>query len=295
MNDIHEPNYSRANNVKYYIDGMSARKWCYENKASYSSYWRMKQEGYSDHEIKEYLQKRYIDRVKTNSTEEIAAYIRGIYLLHMKQNLPLRNLKNWFYSMNLSDDQKNRCWDMATTGKVTASPNIEKWKKIETTKNCFVSNYGNFKKKVKDRVLNYIYPKPYPKRRYNRKKENNRITMHIKLEGKEYSVSKLVATYFVPNPHKYNYSYVIDGNPENLIAENIEWISKSESGRRTGYLSKSKPVKVRKKYSKQSHNYRSVRNAAKELNVSYQTLLDYIKKSTRPKNSVLKDYVIQYL
>lgn len=119
--------------------------------------------------------------------------------------------------------------------------------------------------------------------------------MHIKLEGKEYSVAKLVATYFIPNPHQHKNTYIIDGDSKNLTHKNIRWISKSEAGRLTGYMSKSKPVRVRKKYYKEFMEFRSVRSAAKNLNVSYQTLLDYIKRSTRPKNSVLKQYIIEYI
>lgn len=295
MNLEYTPNYSKSNHVKYYLESMSARRWCYENKASYSSYWRLKQEGYSDDEIMKYLHERYIDRVTENSVQEVASYLRSMYLSTIKNNTSIYTLKEWFYSMDLNTEDKESIWDMATTGKVIASTDIEKWKRIDSTEHCYISNKGNFKKKLKNQVLNFIYPRPYPKKRYNRKKESNRITMHIKLEGKEYSVAKLVATHFIPNPHKHNYTYVIDGNPRNLSYENIEWISKSKAGRLTGYMSKSKPVKVRIKYSKVSEEYRSVRSAAKNLHVSYQTLLDYIKIKTRPKNSVLKKYIIEYI
>ncbi|WP_143312405.1 NUMOD1 domain-containing DNA-binding protein [Candidatus Izimaplasma bacterium ZiA1] len=86
----------------------------------------------------------------------------------------------------------------------------------------------------------------------------------------------------------------IDGDSRNLTVTNIKWISKSEAGKLSGHLSRSKPVIVRKKYSKESIIYRSVRSAAKSLNVSYQTVLDYLNKKNRPKNSVLKSFVIEY-
>jgi len=295
MAKSYTPNYSHANNVKYYLEGVSARRWCYENQASYSSFWRLKKEGRTDEEIISHLKERYIDRISENSVHDIAAYLRKLYLKTIRNNESIHWLKKWFFSRELNAEVKEKAWDMATTSQVVESNDIEVWKKIEETKNYYISNYGNFRKKTNNEILRYFYPKPYPKQKNNRKKEPNRITMHIKLDNKEYSAAKLVATYFVSNPGKYKYTYILDGNPRNLRYDNIKWVSKSELGKLTGYRSKSKPVRVRTKRNKDFKEFRSVRSAAKYLNVSYQTLLDYIKKSTRPKNSVLKKYVIEYI
>ncbi|PAT01775.1 hypothetical protein CI105_04610 [Candidatus Izimaplasma bacterium ZiA1] len=203
------PNYSKANNVKYYLEGIPARRWRYLNKASYSVYIRLKKENNSDKDIIEYLTEKYINRICSNSINDIASDLRRLYITAVKKNESLKDLKDWFYKKNLSYDSKNEIWELVTTGKIEPSSTIEKWKKIDGTDNFYISNNGNFRKKVKDQVLDYIYPKPYPKKRYNKDKKCNRIIMHIKIEGQEYSAAKLVSTHFIPNPHKHKNTYLL--------------------------------------------------------------------------------------
>ena len=43
-------------------------------------------------------------------------------------------------------------------------------------------------------------------------------------ESKEVRVDYLVATAFVPNPYKYKNIRHIDGNLNNNVADNLEWV-----------------------------------------------------------------------
>ena len=79
----------------------------------------------------------------------------------------------------------------------------------------------------------------------------------------------------------------IDGNELNCNITNLKIVDKREVAKVTGPMSQSQVVVVQE-YKKEPIEYRSVRQAAKALYVSYQTLLDYLKG--KYKNSVLKKY-----
>lgn len=76
----------------------------------------------------------------------------------------------------------------------------------------------------------------------------------------------------------------IDGNEMNCNIENLRAIPKKEAARVTGPMSRSRAVIIKK--NGKEKEYRSVREAAKALYVSYQTLLDYLNR--RYKSSVAK-------
>jgi len=73
---------------------------------------------------------------------------------------------------------------------------------------------------------------------------------------------------------------LIDGNPRNISIENMRFYSMRLHGKHTGHLSKSRAVVI-KDFKKDPIRYRSVREAAKALYCSYQTLLDYLNGSVR--------------
>lgn len=76
----------------------------------------------------------------------------------------------------------------------------------------------------------------------------------------------------------------IDGDETNCDIRNLRLISKRQAGQLSGPLSRSKAVIV--SAFGRDKRYRSVREAAKALYCSYQTLLDYLSKKV--KNSALK-------
>jgi hypothetical protein len=76
------------------------------------------------------------------------------------------------------------------------------------------------------------------------------------------------------------YAHSSDGNPRNISIENMRFYSMRLHGKHTGHLSKSRAVVI-KDFKKDPIRYRSVREAAKALYCSYQTLLDYLNGSVR--------------
>ena len=108
----------------------------------------------------------------------------------------------------------------------------------------------------------------------------------VKIANKDHTVKKLVAKAFIANYRPGDYLEVIDGDPFNCHINNIRIYSKSEHGKRTGHKSsRCQAVRVN------GEHYRSIRTAAKAINVSYQTLLDYIAE--KYNTSVLCGFDIQ--
>jgi len=101
----------------------------------------------------------------------------------------------------------------------------------------------------------------------------------VKINGSEYTLKNLVARHFVPGYKPGDYVEVKNGNPFDCRARNLRLYTKSEHGRRTGYRSSSQKIIVK------GAEYRSIREAAKALHVSYQTILDYLGGNV--KHSVL--------
>lgn len=106
----------------------------------------------------------------------------------------------------------------------------------------------------------------------------------VKINGKEHTLKNLVASKFIESYRKGDYVEVIDGDPFNCHVRNLRLYSQAEHGRRTGYRSSSQPVIVN------GVEYRSIRECAKALHVSYQTVLDYLSGDI--KHSVLQGVVI---
>jgi len=97
-------------------------------------------------------------------------------------------------------------------------------------------------------------------------------------------LKNLVAKHFVKGYRVGDFVECIDGNPFNCKVANLRIYTHSEHGKRTGWQSRSQAVVVG------DVEYRSVREAAKALHVSYQTLLDYM--GGKVKHSVIRDIPI---
>lgn len=112
----------------------------------------------------------------------------------------------------------------------------------------------------------------------------------VKVSGKTTYIKTLVAKYFC---HEYKPGICIgfkDNDPTNCNIENLYFYSYEENGRLTGHMSKAQPliIEFQKGNKKERIEFRSIREAAKHLYCSYQTLLDYLKG--KYKTSVLNDY-----
>jgi len=108
----------------------------------------------------------------------------------------------------------------------------------------------------------------------------------VKINQKEYLVKHLVAKVFIKGYRKSMSVCHKDGNPKNCAVDNLLVLTKEELGKITGGDSRRKPVMAN------CVEYYSVRDCAKALNCSYQTLLDYL--AGKVKNSVLDGIDIRY-
>jgi hypothetical protein len=111
-------------------------------------------------------------------------------------------------------------------------------------------------------------------------------TMVIKIKCKEYIKSRVVAKHFIKGYNAWQCVGFKDKNNQNIQAENLYMYSMKVHGKRTGWKSRSKEVII-KEFKQEPVIFRSVREAAKYLFCSYQTLLDYltgeVKKSVLDK------------
>lgn len=97
----------------------------------------------------------------------------------------------------------------------------EIWKDVVGLEGKYkVSNFGNIKS------LNYRNTGTehlLSQRRYDR--NNNKNYLKVFLAGKEYSIHRLVATAFIPNPNNLPCVNHKDENPSNNCVSNLEWCS----------------------------------------------------------------------
>lgn len=135
---------------------------------------------------------------------------------------------------------------------------------ISLNKNYSISKYGNIidKRTCRQRNIRYNF-KGYGK---------------VNLDGKDYSVHRLVALAFVPNPNpkKYNIINHIDGNPSNNRWDNLEWCTVAHNNKHalwTGLWSEEHAFKckVRDYYTGEVKEFPSVGEAKRFMGVHKAT------------------------
>ena len=102
--------------------------------------------------------------------------------------------------------------------------------------NKLVKNKGNFKKKIKERILK-------PSKVYN---GYLRLTLSKNGIHKNYRVHRLVAEAFIPNLNNYEDINHIDGNKQNNCIDNLEWCSRKQNIIHSWKNGLSKPHNTRK-------------------------------------------------
>ena len=112
----------------------------------------------------------------------------------------------------------------------------------------------------------------------------------VKCGQKEFILKHLVASKFLPDYKKGMPVICVDGDEMNCNVENLCIMSNAQLGRLTGWQATAQAIKVKNKTTGKVKTFRSVREAAKSLNCSYQTVLDYLKGTY--KNSCLTDFKI---
>lgn len=152
----------------------------------------------------------------------------------------------------------------------------EYWKPIEGSGGMFlISCYGRFKRVYKNHeklLLPFL------------KKKGGYLQIKITFKGlyKDYKISKLVAYHFVGKPKPNEVIRHKNGILTDDFAGNLEYITKSELGKKTGYKAKSKPVvQLDPETFEVLNEYRSAREAGRENFISYQAVLDNCNHKTK--------------
>lgn len=149
----------------------------------------------------------------------------------------------------------------------------EYWLDVPGSIKYQVSNYGNFRRKLKSGKLKTI--KTWPR-------ENRWIVVKVDFNGKykEYEVHKIVAAVFlepVPQPGMilHHKNTMVRDN----YAGNLEWITRKELGKKTGGTSsRSIPViKYDKDTGEMIDFYRSISEAAKANYIHKETICMVIR------------------
>ncbi len=145
----------------------------------------------------------------------------------------------------------------------------EVWRPVIGSDGKFlISNYGRFKRIYKNKT-SFLLP-------YIKKKTGY---LQIKLTYnniyKTYKVSNLVGIHFVGIPRPGEVLRHKNGIKTDDFAGNLEYVSKQNLGKKTGYKSKSKPViQFNKDTMELLGEFRSAREAGRKCFLSYQAVLD---------------------
>lgn len=104
----------------------------------------------------------------------------------------------------------------------------EVWASLNEVSGYSISNLGRIRRDTKDVLM--------PNGFYRHLEEkimtpliSNRGYLRVTILHKKYSIHRLVATYFVANPNNSDVVNHIDGNKQNNIYTNLEWVSYKEN------------------------------------------------------------------
>lgn len=151
----------------------------------------------------------------------------------------------------------------------------EIWKPVKNYEKLYeISNLGNIRSldrivKGKDNIIKLIRGKNH--KLYTAKSGYVFTSLYKNSESKRYSVHRLVADAFIPNPENLPQINHIDENKGNNCVENLEWVTCSENCKR-------KSVKGERKILQYDKNgnfikeWNSIKEASENLNINYSTL-----------------------
>jgi len=271
--------------VKYKYNGQSVRSYCIENNLSYSSVFAKIRKGISIEKAIELTHLKYIKYDETKDLSYIAEQYRVKYKKYDLANK--RILKRMFFQIDASERILVKYWEHITQNIPVADVKEEEiWKTTKENLQYQVSNFSRFRRVNKTATAKYSPIKPFIHTKSRRLNGPTKKVLFVKLGSKEYLAKKVIANAFLDNPYKYTCVMQKDGKLDNIKLDNLKWVSASYFGKTTGHLSKSKPVEVI--IDNKIKKYRSVRNCAKNMGVSYQTVLNYLNLNKKVKNPKFK-------
>jgi 16S rRNA A1518/A1519 N6-dimethyltransferase RsmA/KsgA/DIM1 with predicted DNA glycosylase/AP lyase activity len=101
-------------------------------------------------------------------------------------------------------------------------------------------------------------------------------------------VHRLAAETFIPNPHSKSMVNHIDGNKTNNDVENLEWVTHEENIKHA-YKSKLIAIKGREIIDTCTGKiYKSIKEAAKDINVNYGTCRNYLNGNIKTSKVCLQ-------
>lgn len=167
---------------------------------------------------------------------------------------------------------------------------MEEWKVIEGFKRHKISSYGNvegvkgmMKSRINDRGYNMIGIRDHEGRQ------------------KMFLIHRLVAIHFINNPDNKKYVNHKDGNKQNNNVSNLEWCTQSENqihAYKTGLqvfteeqrqrlkneaIKKRKPIRVINKKLGIDDVYKSIAEAAENVDCNEKTLRNVLKKRNKSR------------
>lgn len=135
------------------------------------------------------------------------------------------------------------------------------------TKTAFIEGYDNYYSVSTDGTVKNKYGKDMGAIGLN-----NRVQVCLSNKGvKKYMyIHRLVALYFIPNPHNYKEIDHIDNNPCNNVVENLRWASGSLNNRNKFKNPNSKNKYKGVSWSSPMNKWRArVKINKKEINIGY--------------------------
>lgn len=152
-------------------------------------------------------------------------------------------------------------------------PDGEIWRPISGYKNYQVSNYGRVKN-AKNQIL--------------KARRNGKGYLHLSLSKngkiKTFTVHRLVAKTFIPNPHNYPEINHIDENKENNFVENLEWCTTKYNVR----YSQATKIDIYNKEGEFIETLDSLGDVAEKYNVPINMVYRYSRATLPYKEHVFK-------
>ncbi|WP_433958571.1 NUMOD4 domain-containing protein [Cytobacillus horneckiae] len=224
--------------------------------------------------------------ISTETTYEYLMELTG------KKNINLRSIKSRGLKINnlncyLADEKTTVAQRKAWYEKEKFHNEV--WKAITGSDDKFlVSSYGRIKRVYKNHTA-FLLPFLH--------KKSKQLHVKVKFEGKYagYKVSKLVAFHFIGKPKLgevvHHKNLVITDN----YFGNLEYITRNQLGKKTGFKSKSKPViQLDRDTLEPINEFRSAREAGRKCYLSYQAVLDNCNRKSKSSGGFIFMFTEDY-